>query len=252
MSFRSFLGGTRASIPAVVSSWKHLLSEFTWRPSNIFSQVRFASNLGPRRTKYRKSHKGRVSFPIGGSVKGTTVTQGMYGIRTLEPCRITATQLTAAETALKRKLKVVRGSQVFMRVFPDVPVCVKGNETRMGKGKGSFEYWACRYVLFSVNIGSVPVGRVLFEIGGHVEVRPEVAKDGMYCTTSFLPLQHYALLLPSCLSVRNSSLPLPRLALAVKSILTCPSRSLENNHDICRCTRYNSLFLWYISPLQCE
>ncbi|KAL4400265.1 39S ribosomal protein L16, mitochondrial [Malassezia pachydermatis] len=179
MSFRSFLGGTRASIPAVVSSWKHLLSEFTWRPSNIFSQVRFASNLGPRRTKYRKSHKGRVSFPIGGSVKGTTVTQGMYGIRTLEPCRITATQLTAAETALKRKLKVVRGSQVFMRVFPDVPVCVKGNETRMGKGKGSFEYWACR----------VPVGRVLFEIGGHVEVRPEVAKDALRLAAAKLPIR---------------------------------------------------------------
>lgn len=139
-------------------------------------QVRFASNLAPRRTKYRKSQKGRVSFPIGGSVKGTTVTQGMYGLRTLEPCRITAVQLTAAETAMKRKLKVVRGSQVFMRVFPDVPVCVKGNETRMGKGKGSFEYWACRYVHLANS--SVPVGRVLFEIGGHVEVRPEVARDG--------------------------------------------------------------------------
>lgn len=102
--------------------------------------------MGPRRTKYRKAHKGRVSFPVGGSVKGTTVSQGIYGLRSLEPCRLSATQLSAAETALKRKLKVVRGSQVFMRVFPDIPVCVKGNETRMGKGKGSFEYWACRYV----------------------------------------------------------------------------------------------------------
>lgn len=109
-------------------------------------QARWASNLGPRRTKYRKAHKGRVQFPIGGSVKGTTVTQGLYGIRALEPCRLSAVQITAADTALKRKLKVVRGSQVFMRVFPDIPVCVKGNETRMGKGKGSFEYWACRYV----------------------------------------------------------------------------------------------------------
>ena len=112
MSLGAFLSSARASLGAlgVPSSWR------------APGQVRFSSNLGPRRTRYRKSQKGRVSFPIGGSVKGTTVTQGVYGLRTLEPCRITATQLTAAETALKRKLKVVRGSQVFMRVFPDVPV----------------------------------------------------------------------------------------------------------------------------------
>lgn len=167
MSLGAFLSSARASLGAlgVPSSWR------------APGQVRFSSNLGPRRTRYRKSQKGRVSFPIGGSVKGTTVTQGVYGLRTLEPCRITATQLTAAETALKRKLKVVRGSQVFMRVFPDVPVCVKGNETRMGKGKGSFEYWACR----------VPMGRVLFEIGGHVEIRPEVAKDALRLAAAKLP-----------------------------------------------------------------
>ena len=167
MSLGAFLSSARASLAALgmPSSWR------------APGQVRFSSNLGPRRTRYRKSQKGRVSFPIGGSVKGTTVTQGVYGLRTLEPCRITATQLTAAETALKRKLKVVRGSQVFMRVFPDVPVCVKGNETRMGKGKGSFEYWACR----------VPMGRVLFEIGGHVEIRPEVAKDALRLAAAKLP-----------------------------------------------------------------
>jgi len=148
MSFRTLLVGARASLtnlwlPSSLGATKSVPLFSSFAPM----QQRFASNLGPRRTKYRKSHKGRVSFPTGGSVKGTTVTQGMYGIRTLEPSRITATQLTAAETALKRKLKIVRGSQVFMRVFPDVPVCVKGNETRMGKGKGAFEYWACRYVM---------------------------------------------------------------------------------------------------------
>lgn len=143
--FRAMFHGTSAPFSRV-APWLSRTPSVPLPTLNL-GQQRFASNLGPRRTKYRKSHKGRVSFPTGGSVKGTTVTQGMYGIRTLEPCRITATQLTAAETALKRKLKVVRGSQVFMRVFPDVPVCVKGNETRMGKGKGSFEYWACRYVL---------------------------------------------------------------------------------------------------------
>jgi ribosomal protein L16 len=69
---------------------------------------------------------------------------GEYGIRVLTGARLSAKQLSSAQTALKRKLRVIKGSQVFMRVFPDIPVCVKGNETRMGKGKGTFEYWACR------------------------------------------------------------------------------------------------------------
>ena len=83
--------------------------------------------------------------------------------------RLTADQLTSAITAIKRKIKPVKGAEVFMRVFPDIPVCVKGNETRMGKGKGSFEYWACR----------VPLGRVVFEVGGG-GIREEIAKQGMF------------------------------------------------------------------------
>lgn len=105
---------------------------------------------------------------MGGSIKGTTLQQGAFGIRVLEPARLTAKQLSSAMTALKRKLKVIKNCQVFMRVFPDIPVCVKGNETRMGKGKGAFSYWACR----------APVGRVIFEVGGDVEIREEVAKEG--------------------------------------------------------------------------
>jgi ribosomal protein L16 len=85
-----------------------------------------------------------VPIPIGGSLKGTTLAEGAYGLRLLAPARLSAKQLTSAETALKRKLKIIKGAQVFMRVFPDIPVCVKGNETRMGKGKGTFEFWACR------------------------------------------------------------------------------------------------------------
>jgi ribosomal protein L16 len=104
----------------------------------------------------------------GGSLKGTTLEHGTYGIRTLGSARLTADQLSSAVTAIKRKIKPVKGAEVFMRVFPDVPVCVKGNETRMGKGKGSFEYWACR----------VPYGRVVFEVGGG-GIREEIAKQGM-------------------------------------------------------------------------
>lgn len=100
-------------------------------------------------------------------MKGTTLEQGTFGIRTLGAVRLTADQLSSAQTAIKRKIKPVKGAEVFMRVFPDVPVCVKGNETRMGKGKGSFEYWACR----------VPLGRVIFEIGGG-GIREEIAKQG--------------------------------------------------------------------------
>lgn len=106
--------------------------------------IRHKGDLAPRRTKYRKAHKITIPFNTGGSTKGTTVQEGAYGIRLLAPTRLSAKQLVAAETALKRKLKVVKGAQVFLRVFPDIPVCVKGNETRMGKGKGAFEYWACR------------------------------------------------------------------------------------------------------------
>lgn len=113
-------------------------------PSLFAEQRRHRSQLAPRRTKYRKAHKGRVSIPIGGSTKGTTLQLGQFGLRVLGSTRLTAKQLQSAEVAIKRKIKPVKGAECWMRVFPDVPVCVKGNETRMGKGKGAFEYWACR------------------------------------------------------------------------------------------------------------
>lgn len=81
--------------------------------------------------------------------------------------RLSSAQLTACREAIKRKIKTVKGAEVFLRVFPDIPVCVKGNEVRMGKGKGSFEFWACR----------VPMGRVILEIGGG-GIREEIAKAG--------------------------------------------------------------------------
>ncbi|KAN0062853.1 39S ribosomal protein L16, mitochondrial [Thecaphora frezii] len=140
--------------------------------------VRHRSQLAPRRTKYRKAHKIRLPFNTGGSLKGTTVQEGVYGLRLLAPAKLTAKQLVSAETALKRKLKVIKGAQVFLRVFPDIPVCVKGNETRMGKGKGAFEYWAC----------SATMGKVIFEIGGPVEIRQEVAKEALRLASAKLPV----------------------------------------------------------------
>ncbi|CAO1630542.1 unnamed protein product [Jaminaea pallidilutea] len=141
-------------------------------------QTRQKSNLAPKRTKYRKAHKGRVSVPTGGSIKGTTLSHGEFGIRLLSPARLSAKVLTSAEVALKRHLKVVKGAQVFLRLFPDIPVCVKGNETRMGKGKGAFDHWSAR--------GSV--GKVVFEVGGPVEIKTEVAKEALRLASAKLPV----------------------------------------------------------------
>ncbi|KAG8746269.1 mitochondrial ribosomal large subunit component [Ceratobasidium sp. 414] len=145
--------------------------------SPLLSFTRARSQLAPRRVRYRKAHKGRVPVPIGGSIKGTTLAFGDYGLRVRgDGMRLTAKQLQSAEVVIKRKLKVVKSSQIWMRVFPDLPVCVKGNETRMGKGKGSFEYWACR----------VPTGKVVFEVGGGI--REEIARDALRLAATKLPV----------------------------------------------------------------
>ncbi|SCV69831.1 BQ2448_1225 [Microbotryum intermedium] len=133
--------------------------------------------LMPRRTNYRKAHKGRLPIALGGSTKATTLEWGDFGLRVNEPCRLSAKHLETAEAALKRGLKTVRGSKVYMRVFPDIPVCIKGNETRMGKGKGTFEFWACR----------AGVGRVIFEVGGP-NLRPEIAHAVMKLAAAKLPV----------------------------------------------------------------
>ncbi|KAI9497753.1 ribosomal protein L16p/L10e-domain-containing protein [Zychaea mexicana] len=145
-------------------------------PAVLTMSVRFASNFSPRRTKYRKSQKGKIPLPTGGSTKGTTVEFGEYGLRIKEGARLTGRQLTSVFTTMRRKLKTVKGSQMWMRVFPDIPVTTKGNEVRMGKGKGSFEYWACR----------VPLNRVIFEIGG---MRKEIAKEAFRLASYKLPVK---------------------------------------------------------------
>ncbi|OAD80061.1 hypothetical protein PHYBLDRAFT_102927, partial [Phycomyces blakesleeanus NRRL 1555(-)] len=138
--------------------------------------VRFASDFSPRRTKYRKAHKGKIPLPTGGSTKGTSVEFGEYGLRITEGARLTSRQLTAVHNAIRRKIKTVKGSQMWMRVFPDIPVTSKGNEVRMGKGKGTFEYWACR----------VPLNRIIFEIGG---LRKEIAKEAFRLASHKLPVK---------------------------------------------------------------
>jgi ribosomal protein L16 len=124
--------------------------------------------VNPRKTRFRKSHKGRIPIPTGGSTSGSTLVYGTYGIRLKEGARLTAKQIEAARRVIRRKIRVAKDAEMWLRVFPDIPVTSKGNETRMGKGKGTLDHYMCR----------VPMGRVVFEIGGN-GLRWEVAKDAL-------------------------------------------------------------------------
>lgn len=117
--------------------------------------------LQPKRTKFRKQHKGRISGKAKG---GSTLTFGAYGLKAMEPDRVNARQIEAARRAITRHMK--RAGRVWIRIFPDLPVSAKPTEVRMGKGKGSIDYWAAR----------VNPGRVMFEIDG---VSEEVAREAL-------------------------------------------------------------------------
>ena len=107
--------------------------------------------LQPKRTKFRKAFKGRIR---GNAKGGTTLTFGSFGLKTIEPGRISARQIEAARRAMNRHMK--RSGKVWIRIFPDVPVTKKPTEVRMGKGKGSVDRWVCK----------VKPGRIMFEIDG--------------------------------------------------------------------------------------
>ncbi|KAI0674117.1 mitochondrial ribosomal protein L16 [Trametes maxima] len=157
------------------STWSSSYGPALNSPSLVFARGRH--QLAPRSVKFLKRHKGVLPIPVGGSTKGTTLTFGEWGIRVKgNGMRITAKQLKSADEALKRKLKPIKGAKVYMRVFPDIPVCIKGNETRMGKGKGSFEFWATR----------VAPGRVIFELGG-APIREELAREALRLACDKLP-----------------------------------------------------------------
>ena len=107
--------------------------------------------LSPKRTKFRKQFKGRIHGP---AKAGTSLNFGAYGLKALEPERLTAREIEAARRAITREMK--RAGRVWIRIFPDVPVSVKPAEVRMGSGKGTPEYWVCR----------VKPGRIMFELDG--------------------------------------------------------------------------------------
>jgi large subunit ribosomal protein L16 len=127
--------------------------------------------LQPKRTKFRKAFKGRIH---GTATSGTELSFGQYGLKAMEPDRVTARQIEAARRALTRHMK--RSGRVWIRVYPDVPVSKKPIEVRMGKGKGTPEYWVCR----------VKPGRIMFEIDG---VSVQLAKEALTLAAAKLPIK---------------------------------------------------------------
>ncbi len=127
--------------------------------------------LQPKRTKHRKLHKGRIRGEAKG---GSDLNFGTYGLKAIEPERITARQIEAARRAMTRHMK--RQGRVWIRIFPDVPVTSKPVEVRMGKGKGSVDFWACK----------VKPGRVMFEIDG---VGDDIAREALRLAAMKLPIK---------------------------------------------------------------
>jgi len=127
--------------------------------------------LSPKRTKYRKAHKGRIHGPAKG---GTDLNFGAFGLKAVEPERVTARQIEAARRAITRHLK--RLGRVWIRIFPDVPVSTKPAEVRMGSGKGTPEFWVAR----------VHPGRIMFEIDGVPET---VAREAFALAAAKLPIK---------------------------------------------------------------
>ena len=127
--------------------------------------------LQPKRTKFRKMFKGRIHGEAKG---GSTLTFGTYGLKSTEPERITARQIEAARRAMTRHMK--RQGRVWIRIFPDTPVTSKPTEVRMGKGKGSVDFWAAK----------VKPGRIMFEIDGVTEV---VAREALRLAAMKLPIK---------------------------------------------------------------
>ncbi len=127
--------------------------------------------LQPKRVKHRKQHKGRIR---GNAERGSTISFGSFGLKALEPIWITNRQIEAARQAMTRHMK--REGSVWIRIFPDKPITKKPAEVRMGKGKGSLEYWAA----------VVKPGRILFECEG---VPQELAREAMELAAQKLPIK---------------------------------------------------------------
>ena len=127
--------------------------------------------MQPKKTKFRRAHKGRIK---GNTKGGSALNFGQFGLKALEPNRVNAREIEAARRAITREMK--RQGRVWIRIFPDVPVSQKPVEVRMGKGKGAVEFWAAR----------VAPGRIMFEIDG---VPDDVAREALRLGAAKLPIK---------------------------------------------------------------
>ncbi|WP_066119691.1 50S ribosomal protein L16 [Geminocystis sp. NIES-3709] len=127
--------------------------------------------LSPRRTKFRKQHRGRMT---GNAYRGNTISFGDFGLQAIEPCWITSRQIEAARRAITRYVR--RGGKIWIRIFPDKPVTMRPAETRMGSGKGNPEFW----------VAVVKPGRIMFEIAGIPEA---TAREAMRLAAQKLPIK---------------------------------------------------------------
>lgn len=144
-------------------------------PASIL--IRFKHEYAPRFKDQQKKQKGRVPVRIGGSIKGSTMQFGKYGLRLkTEGTRLTALQLKEADNALMRYVRPLTNGQLWRRLCTNVAVCIKGNETRMGKGKGAFDHWMAR----------VPTGKIIFEMDGD-NLHEKVAREAFRKAGDKLP-----------------------------------------------------------------
>lgn len=127
--------------------------------------------LSPRRTKFRKQHRGRMT---GNAYRGNKINFGDFGLQAIEPCWITSRQIEAARRAITRYVR--RGGKIWIRIFPDKPVTQRPAETRMGSGKGNPEFW----------VAVVKPGRIMFEIAGIPEA---TAREAMRLASQKLPIK---------------------------------------------------------------
>jgi len=159
-----------------------MFNALTLRPSSqtrqfSASQITF-DWLSPRSGESSKSRKGRPRVPTGGSVKGTTVVWGQYGIRLKDTSRrISASQLKIADETIKKRLRGMK-YRIYHRISANIGVYTSGNDQRMGKGKGSFDYWSAR----------VPVSRILFELQG--DIHEQIVRDAFRLAGNKLPGQY--------------------------------------------------------------
>ncbi|KAK6461105.1 ribosomal protein L16p/L10e-domain-containing protein [Scheffersomyces coipomensis] len=168
-----FSGLSLGARPSIFPSVGSLTNSNLTISNTIF--MRLKHEYAPRYKAVRKTMKGRVSVRTGGSVKGNSLEFGKLGLRLKSKgIRMAANQLLAADKVLKRELRPTR-SQLLTRFTCNTAVCVKGNQTRMGKGKGAFDHWACRF----------PTGKVLFEIRG--DIHDKVAREALRKAADKLP-----------------------------------------------------------------